>query len=249
LAVDALFDFTGKSVLITGGSRGLGRAMALAFAERGASVAIASRKIDACRALADAIIARGGRAIAIACHVGKWGDVERAAEETFAAFGAIDVLINNAGMSPLADSSAATSEELYDKVMAVNCKGPFRLSALVGARMAAGAGGSIINVSSIASERPQPAYAPYAAAKAGLNAITIAHAFEFAPKVRVNAILPGSFDTDIARHWPEEKKHSIVTAIKRYGAADEIVTTALYLASPHSSFTTGALIRVDGGRP
>jgi NAD(P)-dependent dehydrogenase (short-subunit alcohol dehydrogenase family) len=115
--------------------------------------------------------------------------------------------------------------------------------------MASGAGGSVINVGSIGSVRPQPAYAVYAGAKAALNAVTIAHAFEYAPKVRVNAILPGSFETDIAKHWPEEKRANIASAIRRYGHPDEIVSTALYLASPASSFTTGALLRVDGGRP
>ncbi|MCK9553224.1 SDR family oxidoreductase, partial [Aquamicrobium sp.] len=191
----------------------------------------------------------GGEALAIACHMGRWSDLEQFAEQAFAWKGRVDVLINNAGMSPVTDSSVETSEELFDKVVAVNCKGPFRLSALLGTRMATGEGGSIINVSSVGSVRPRPAYAPYAAAKSGLNAITIAQAFEFAPKVRVNAILPGSFETDIAKHWPEEKQNSIVSAIKRYGHPGEIVSTALYLASSASSFTTGTLIRVDGGRP
>jgi NAD(P)-dependent dehydrogenase (short-subunit alcohol dehydrogenase family) len=249
LAVDTLFDFTGKVVMVTGGSRGLGRAMSIAFAERGASVVIASRKLEACRELAEAIAAKGGKAVPVMCHVGRWDDIEKAVEKAYAAFGKIDVLINNAGMSPMVESSLSTSEALFDKILAVNCKGPFRLTAIIGARMAAGAGGCIINVSSIGSLRPLPAYAPYAAAKAGLNAITKAHAFEFAPNVRVNAILPGSFETDIAKHWPEDKKLSITSAIKRYGDPNEIVTTALYLASPCSSFTTGALIRVDGGRP
>jgi NAD(P)-dependent dehydrogenase (short-subunit alcohol dehydrogenase family) len=159
------------------------------------------------------------------------------------------VLVNNAGMSPLSPSSLETSEELFDKVVDVNFKGPYRLTALVGSRMAAGEGGSIINVSSIGSLRPQAAYGPYSGAKAALNAVTTAFAFEFAPKVRVNAILPGSFRTDIAKHWPAEKEQNISSAIPRYAEPREIATTALYLASDHSSFTTGAMIRVDGGRP
>jgi len=247
--MDPLFDFSGKVVVVTGGSRGLGRAMALAFANRGAAVVVASRKLDECRATAGAIFESGGEALPLALHVGRWEELEPFVEEVYRWKGRVDVLINNAGMSPVTDSSLVTSEELFDKVMAVNCKGPFRLSALVGSRMAEAEGGSIVNISSIGSSRPLPAYAPYAAAKAGLNAITVAHAFEFAPKVRVNAILPGSFETDIAKHWSPEKKKSIASAIKRYGQPDEIVSAALYLASDASSFTTGSLIRVDGGRP
>jgi NAD(P)-dependent dehydrogenase (short-subunit alcohol dehydrogenase family) len=115
--------------------------------------------------------------------------------------------------------------------------------------MAAGDGGSIINISSIGSIRPLPAYAPYAGAKAALNALTTAHAVEFAPKVRVNAILPGSFRTDIARHWPADKEATTDAVVGRFGEPEEIVTTALYLASNASGFTTGATVRVDGGRP
>ncbi|MCL2430890.1 MAG: SDR family oxidoreductase, partial [Alphaproteobacteria bacterium] len=113
----------------------------------------------------------------------------------------------------------------------------------------AGAGGCIVNVSSYGALLPQPEYAPYASAKAALNALTIAHAIEFAPKVRVNAILPGSFRTDIAKHWPADKESRTDAVLRRFGEPEEIVSTALYLASPASAFTTGALIRVDGGRP
>jgi NAD(P)-dependent dehydrogenase (short-subunit alcohol dehydrogenase family) len=181
--------------------------------------------------------------------MGRWSDITALVEQSYAAFGKVDVLINNAGMSPVTTSSVDTSEDLIDKVLALNFKGPFRLSALVGGRMAAGAGGSIINISSIGSIRPRPEYAPYSGAKAALNALTIAHAIEFAPKVRVNAILPGSFRTDIALHWPADKEAKTDAVARRFGEPDEIVSTALYLASPGSAFTTGATIRVDGGRP
>jgi NAD(P)-dependent dehydrogenase (short-subunit alcohol dehydrogenase family) len=247
--MDKLFDFTDKVVMITGGSRGLGFAMARAFAERGAHLVIASRKLDNCERVAESSRAFGRRAIAIACHAGRWQEIEQLVEASYAEFGRIDVLINNAGMSPVAPSSMETSEDLVDKVFALNFKGPFRLSAIIGSRMAEGQGGSIINVSSYGSLHPQPEYAPYAGAKAALNALTIAHAMEFAPKVRVNAILPGSFRTDIAKHWPADKESKTDAVLRRFGEADEIVTTALYLASPASGFTTGALIRVDGGRP
>lgn len=247
--MDPLFDFTGKIVLVTGGSRGLGLSMVRGFAARGADVIIASRNLDSCEAAAEEVRAMGRRALAIAVHMGKWADIEALVEQSYAAFGKVDVLINNAGMSPVAPSSAETSEELIDKVIALNFKGPFRLSALIGERMAAGEGGSIINVSSYGALRPQPAYAPYAGAKSALNALTTAHSIEYAPKVRVNGILPGSFRTDVAKHWPADKESQTYAALRRFGEPDEIVTTALYLASPASGFTTGALIRVDGGQP
>src|SRR5215471_4750481 len=163
-------DFSGKVVLVTGGSRGLGRAMAIGFARAGADVAIASRKREACEAVAAEIRALHRRASVHAAHVGRWDDCTRLVDEVHAAMGGIDVLINNAGMSPLAASSAETSEDLWDKILSVNLKGPFRPTALAASRMAAsGRGGVIINISSIASLRPTPETAPYSAAKAGLN--------------------------------------------------------------------------------
>jgi NAD(P)-dependent dehydrogenase (short-subunit alcohol dehydrogenase family) len=150
-------------------------------------------------------------------------------------------------MSPLAPSSAETSEELFDKVVGVNFKGPFRLTAVIGQRMAAGDGGSIINVSSSGAIMPQPLFGPYSGAKAGLNALTHVFAREFGPTVRVNTISAGPFLTDIADAWPEEARQISRSAVGRPGKPSEIVTTALYLASPASSYTTTSLIRVDGG--
>jgi len=156
-------------------------------------------------------------------------------------------------MSPVAPSVVATSEALFDKVIEVNLKGPFRLAALVGTRMAKGEGGAIINISSTGAIRPQPHSAPYAAAKAGLNAITTAFAFEYGPKVRVNCIMAGPFETDIAKTWNQEDKVAYTTrsgsALRRMGKPDEIVAAALYLASHGASYTTGAMLRVDGGLP
>ena len=244
------FDFSGKVALVTGGSRGLGAAISRAFAEQGADVIIASRNADSCQRLAKEIAQEFGvRTAGIGAHMGRWDEIDRLVDAAYRQFDKIDVLVNNAGMSPLSDSSLETPEALFDKVIGVNFKGPFRMTALVADRMMAGEGGSIINISSIGAIRPQPEYAPYSGAKAALNAVTIAHAFEFAPKVRVNAILPGSFRTDIAKSWSPEKEANIKSAIKRYGEPEEIVSTVMYLASDHSSFTTGALISVDGGRP
>jgi NAD(P)-dependent dehydrogenase (short-subunit alcohol dehydrogenase family) len=154
-------------------------------------------------------------------------------------------------MSPLYPSLVEVSEALWDKVLAVNLKGAFRLSALVGQRMAGGAGGSIVNVSSIAAERPSPLETPYGAAKAGLNANTLAFAKAYAPKVRVNCIQAGPFSTDISKAWtPAMVAHMERTIpLRRVGRPEEVVGAALYFASDASSFTTGAILRVDGGQP
>lgn len=240
-------DLTGKVALITGGTRGLGRAMALGFARAGADIVVSSRKAEACDTTAAQIVQLGRRAAALPCNVGRWDEVGALAEAAWAAFGRLDVLVNNAGLSPVAPSSVETSEALFDKVVAVNFKGAFRLTSLVGSRMAAGAGGSIINVSSIGAVKPSPWIAPYAGAKAALNAMSIALAQEFAPKVRVNVISPGGFLTDIAGEWATEEEARRSTALNRWGDPDEIVGAALYLASDASSYTTGANIRVDGG--
>jgi NAD(P)-dependent dehydrogenase (short-subunit alcohol dehydrogenase family) len=245
-----LFDLSGKVALVTGGSRGLGREMSLAFARAGADVVVASRKLESCAETVAEIEALGRRGLAHACHVGAWSDLDVLVDTVYAKFGRVDVLVNNAGMSPLYPSLDEVSEALWDKVLAVNLKGPFRLSALVGSRMQQGPGGSIINVSSIAAERPTPTETPYAAAKAGLNAITIAFAQAYGPKVRVNAIQAGPFLTDISKAWPEGVENFLASraALGRAGRPDEVVGTALYLASDASSFTTGAVIRVDGGQ-
>ena len=245
------FDLSGRVAVVTGGSRGLGREMVLAFAEYGADVVIASRKLDACEALAKDVRSQTGRqAIGVACHVGRWADCDALVEKAYETFGKVDVLVNNAGMSPLYPSLDAVGEDLYDKVQAVNLKGPFRLSSLVGTRMAAGDGGSIINVSSVAAVQPTPGELPYATAKAGLNALTVGMARAFGPKVRVNCIMPGPFLTDISKAWDLdafEKNAKRAIPLGRGGEPHEVVGAALYLASDASSYTTGAVIKIDGG--
>ncbi|MGE0383091.1 MAG: SDR family NAD(P)-dependent oxidoreductase [Gammaproteobacteria bacterium] len=252
MSVRNLFDLTGKVALVTGGSRGLGREMVLAFAESGADVVIASRKLDTCEALAKEVRERfGRRAMPYACHVGQWKAVEQLAEAAYAEFGKVDVLVNNAGMSPTyGDNPADVTEELWDKVHGVNLKGPFRLAAVVGNRMAQGAGGSILNISTTGAVFSYPGMMPYHAAKAGMNNMTLAFAKAFAPKVRVNCIMPGGMATDIAKHWDMEHMEREVfpkIPLKRIGRADEIVGAALYFASDASSYCTGAIIPVDGG--
>jgi NAD(P)-dependent dehydrogenase (short-subunit alcohol dehydrogenase family) len=238
---------TGKVVLVTGGSRGLGYEMAKACANAGADVVVASRKLEGCQEVAREIAALGRRSLAVACHVGKWSEVDALVETAWREFGRIDVLINNAGMSPVAGSSIDTTEDLFDKVIAVNLKGPFRLTALVATRMQAAGRGCVINVTSTGAIRPTPEISPYAAAKAGLNVITRAHALEYGPAVRVNAIMAGPFWTDVSKSWREEADRTSNAAMRRIGRAHEVVTTMLYLASDHSSFTTGAVIELSGG--
>jgi len=241
------FDLNGKVALVTGGSRGLGYQMVKAFAAQGADIFITSRKIEACEKVAQEVRAMGRRAAAFAGNVANWDELEGLVEAAYGTFGKVDILVNNAGSSPLAPSSLDTPEQLFDRIVALNFKGPFRLMSLVGSRMAAGAGGSIINISSAGALRPRPQIAPYAGAKAALNAITEAFAFEYGPKVRVNTISPGRFLTDVSKAWSEEAKQNTTAALKRSGRPEEIVTAALYLASSRSSFTTGSVVRVDGG--
>jgi NAD(P)-dependent dehydrogenase (short-subunit alcohol dehydrogenase family) len=243
-------DLSGRVALVTGGSRGLGREMVLAFAEHGADVVIASRKLENCEALANEVRERfGRRALPVATNVGDWDQCDALTEAAYAEFGTVDVLVNNAGMSPLYPSVDQVTEALYDKVFGTNLKGPFRLSATIGTRMAATDGGSIINISSVGSIRSNATILPYAAAKAGLNSLTEGLAQTFAPKVRVNAIMCGTFSTDIANAWSDEFVDAIgaQTALGRVGEPSEIIGAAMYFASEASSYTTGSILRVDGG--
>lgn len=251
------FDLTGRTALVTGGSRGLGREMALAFARAGADVMIASRSLDSCRATADEIsAATGRRVLARACHVGRWDELDGLADDAWNLLGGLDILVNNAGKSPLYDHVANIDERLWDSVIGLNLKGPFRLSAVLGTRMgeraaAHGRTASIINISSIAAIHPTPDVVPYTAAKAGLNAITIGLAQTFGPHVRVNCIMPGSFRTDISKAWDWKLVDQAMkrVALRRVGEPHEIVGAAMYLASDASAYTTGAIITVDGGVP
>ena len=246
----ANFGLAGRVAVVTGGSRGLGRAIAFGLARAGADVVITSRRIETCRETADAITEETGRkTLPVACHVGDWGQIDDLLAEAESVFGRIDILVNNAGLSPTYSSAASVSEELFDKVIAVNLKGPFRLMALVADRMALNGGGTIVNVSSVAAQWPRGDAMPYGAAKAGLNNLTAAFAHAYGPTVRVNAVQPGAFFTDVAKHWDMEAfaRHSKGIAQRRGGQPDEIVGAVLYLASDASSYTTGITIPVDGG--
>jgi NAD(P)-dependent dehydrogenase (short-subunit alcohol dehydrogenase family) len=247
-----LFDLTGKRALVTGGSRGLGRSIVLGLAARGADVAIASRKIESCEKLAAEVEERHHRrTLPIACNVSSWDDCDRMVDAVNEAWGGIDVLVNNAGISPLYESVDEVSEALFDKVIAVNLKGPFRLMARVGTEMRRRGGGAIVNISSNGAIRPTPDVVPYCAAKAGINNMTESMAQALGPTVRVNTIMPGRFNTDMATHWSAEvveaAKRSI--ALGRIAEPDEIVGAVVYLASGAASYTTGSVLRVDGGVP
>ncbi len=224
--------------------------MALGFAEAGADVVVASRKLEPCEAVADEVRALGRRALPVSCHVGDWDQCRALIDATVAEFGRIDVLVNNAGIAPVPPSLLDVTPELFDKTIAVNLKGPLRLTALAAEHMPAG--GSIINVSSKASLHPSSFTVVYAAAKAGLNVLTSASAEEFGPRgIRVNAIVCGTFHTDsLHASLPSEEMQTQMAAgiaLGRIASADEIVGTALYLASDASSYLTGELILLDGG--
>ena len=252
-----LFDLTGRTALITGGSRGLGKEMALAFARQGAEIMIASRSIESCRETAAEVFQETGRrCLPFACHVGRWDELEGLADAAWNEFGGLDILVNNAGKSPLYDKVVNVNEQMWDSVIGINLKGPFRLSALLGTRMSEramhlGRSASIINISSVAAIHPTPDVIPYTAAKAGLNAMTIGFAQTLGPHVRVNCIMPGSFRTDISKAWNWDLVDQGMKriAMKRVGEPHEIVGAALFLASDASSYMTGSVFTVDGGIP
>jgi NAD(P)-dependent dehydrogenase (short-subunit alcohol dehydrogenase family) len=248
MSISDQFDLTGRVAVVTGGSRGIGLAIAHGLAAAGADVVVASRKLDACeQAAADIASATGRRAIGVACHVGRWSDCDALIDTTLERMGRLDVFVNNAGMSPLYPDLESVTEDLYDKTLAVNLKGPFRLAVRAGTHMAAHGGGTILNIGTIGSLLAGPTELPYACAKAGLNALTVGLADAYAPKVRVNAILPGAFDTDVTKAWTEEMRSGQYVPLGRIGKPNEVVAAALYFASDASSYTTGAILRIDGG--
>jgi NAD(P)-dependent dehydrogenase (short-subunit alcohol dehydrogenase family) len=243
-------DASGKVVVVTGGSKGLGRAMALGFAGAGADVAVASRKRNACEEVADEVRAMGRRALAVECHVGQWDQCATLVDVTVAEFGRVDVLVNNAGIAPVPPSLLDVTADLFDKTIAVNLKGPLRLTALASEHMSPG--GAVINISSKASLNPTSFTVVYAAAKAGLNVLTKAAAKELGPRgIRVNAIVCGTFHTDsLHASLPSEEMQAEMAAsvaLGRIASPDEIVGTALYLASDASSYLNGELVVLDGG--
>ena len=249
---DELFDLTDRVVLVTGGSRGLGREMAFAAAHCGADVVIASRKYDTCVATAEEITAATGRAaLPYQVHVGRWDELDGLVDAAYDRFGKVDVLINNAGMSPLYESLGSVTEKLFDSVVNLNLKGPFRLSTLVGERMVADGGGSIINVSSSGIAQAAAGAAAVlrgqggtqrvdGRARAGVRADCAGQHFDARP-------VPHRHQQGMGHPGDDERRAEF--ALKRLGQPAEIIGAALFLASDASSYTTGSIIRADGGIP
>ena len=244
-------DLSGKVAVVTGGSRGLGLEIVRALSRAGATVAVASRKRAACDAVVQELKDAGRNASAHGIDAGIWQDCDRLYAEVIERWGGAHILVNNAGMSPVAPSSLQTSEQLFDKIIAVNLRSVFRLCALFGTRMREIGGGCIINVSSSGSLRPRPNFATYAAAKAGLNVLTGTFAQEFGPAVRVNTLMPGPFHTGATSAWSRSEEFTAhakrTLPLGRAGEPSEIAGAVLFLASDAASFTTGACLSVDGG--
>ncbi len=255
--MENLFSLKGKAALITGGSRGIGRAIALAFAEAGADIVISSRnkRPPELEKVADEIKAMGKKALSVPAHVGKKEDIQGLVQKTLQAFGKIDILVNNAGANPVLSSMIDLEEDSFEKVLEVNLKGAFLLSKAVARQMInQGRGGRIINMSSVSGLRARAdGTGAYCISKAAMNMMTQVMARELAPhNILVNAIAPGSIKTEFSRvNWtdPERKAQRIrEIEIRRFGEPEEVVGLALFLASEASSFVTGEIIRVDGGQ-
>ncbi len=246
-------DLTGKVVLVTGGSRGLGRAMVLGLARAGADVVIASRKLDSCEAVATEVRTLGRRALAVSAHAGQLESLDALLDTTYTHFGRIDVLINNAGTNPVTAGLSELTPELFHKVFEVNTRGPWYLASRAAPRMAAHGGGSIINVISVGCLKPSAYQGFYAASKAALNTLTRVMAAEWASLgIRVNALAPGGFHSDMfdnsAKVLPGFADGLIAKTLqKRIAETDEILGSVLYLASDMSSYTTGSTLVADGG--
>ena len=253
--LDELYSLRGKVALITGGSRGIGQAIAMAFAEAGADLVVSSRnkRPPELEETAERVRAMGGKALAVPAHVGKKGDVTDLVQKTLDAFGRIDILVNNAGGNPVLSTMVELDEDAFEKVIEVNLKGAFLVSKATAAVMIKQGGGRIINVSSVSGLRARnDRTGAYCISKAALNMMTQVMARELAPhNILVNAIAPGSIRTEFSRvNWadPERSARRIrEIELKRFGEPAEVAGIALFLASKAGSFVTGEIIRVDGG--
>lgn len=245
-------DLTGKVALVTGGSRGLGKAMSLGLADAGADVIVVSRRLENCEAVADEIRAKGRRALALSAHMGRTGDLDAVIASAYDTFGHVDILINNAGMNPVMGELSELQVDLFQKLFDVNTKGPWYLASRMAPRMAEHGGGSVINVISVAGLKPSALVGFYAATKAALDALTKVMAAEWAAKgIRVNSLAPGSYHSDLfdsAANIPGYMDGAINACLqKRVAETEEIIGPVLYLASDLSSYTTGHTLVTDGG--
>jgi len=247
------FSLTDKTALVTGASRGIGEAIARGMAEQGATVLLASRKQEALDAVAASIAADGGKALAVACHTGKPGDVEALFERVKSEFGRLDVLVNNAATNPYFGPAVDASESVFDKTFEVNVKGYFLMAQHAARMMVAQGGGSIINVASMVGVSPAPMQGVYSMTKAAVIAMTKSFAKELGGAgVRCNALCPGLTETKFARVLIDTKEiyDTFIRDVPlgRHAQPSEMVGAALYLASDASSYTTGAILVCDGGR-
>jgi NAD(P)-dependent dehydrogenase (short-subunit alcohol dehydrogenase family) len=248
----SLFDLAGKIAVVTGSSRGIGRAIAERLAEHGARVVVSSRKPEACAPVAEAIIARGGEAHVIPCHIAHKPQLAALVEQTVAHWGGIDILVCNAAVNPYFGPAEAIPDDAYDRIMNANVRSNFWLCNMVLPGMAARGGGSIVVVSSIAGLRGTPTLAVYGLSKAADMQLVRNIAVAWGPKnIRANCIAPGLIRTDFARAlWENptlERQRARETPLQRIGEADEIAGAAVFLASSAGSFMTGQTMVIDGG--
>ncbi|MBA3945283.1 MAG: SDR family oxidoreductase [Herpetosiphonaceae bacterium] len=244
------YDLTSKVAIITGASRGIGAAIAQAFAEAGSKVVVASRELAAVRVVADDINAAGGSALAVATHMGDWDAVANLVDAAVSTYGGVDIAVNNAATNPHFGPLLTAEESHWDKVLDVNVKGYYRLAQLVTPHMIERSGGSIINIASIAGINPGPGMGVYSVSKAAVLMLTRALATELAPSgVRVNAIAPGVIKTKFSTAlWTNERmvKH-IEARARRLGEPDDVSGAALFLASDAAAYISGTTITIDGG--
>jgi len=247
-----MFDLTGRVALVTGASRGIGEAIARAFAARGARVVVSSRKQPACEAVARGIVDAGGDAVALACHIGDMEALSRLFEAVQERYGRLDVLVNNAATNPYYGHVLDTDLGAFQKTVDVNIRGYFFASVLGGRLMREGGGGSIINVASVNAVRPGPLQGIYSITKGAVLNMTKAFARECGPDgIRCNAILPGLIRTKFAGALfadEEQLRHYVGSnPLRRAGEPQDIAGAAVFLASDASSYVTGEFLVVDGG--
>lgn len=247
------FSLEGKTALVTGGSRGIGRSTAELLAKAGATVIISSRNGSELEQVAEKIRADGGKALSIPAHIGKVEDVEALLAELERRSLHVDILVNNAGISPVVDAQfSGTSPELWQKIMDVNLRGPFLLGARLGQAMAERGAGSIVNISSAGAVRTSPLIGAYCVSKNALNTVTEVFAKEFGGRgVRVNTLTCGLVETAMG-DWTikDEKAYEFclnMTPLNRHAQPEEAAYAILFLVSDASSFVTGANLAVDGG--
>jgi NAD(P)-dependent dehydrogenase (short-subunit alcohol dehydrogenase family) len=250
--MSATISLQGKVALVTGGGRGIGKAITRRFAEAGASVVIASRKLENLEATAAELGGVGGQIVPIRCHVGRKDELEALVRATESQLGPVDILVNNSATNLGQGPALDVSDEMLDKIVEINIKAALRLVRLTVPRMIERGGGSIINITSIAGLEPQPGGLLYSFTKAGLIMLTRSWAREFGPHgVRVNAIAPGLVQTDFSSYlWDDPGRRAAIVgqqAIPRLGRPEEIGGLALFLASDEASFVTGGVFVADGG--